>query len=95
MTHDELEAKALSRPEIKAEYDALEGEFALLRQLLMARQRAGLDQAQIAKRMGTKLPALARLESSLGHDKYSPSLASLRKYAEAVDCYLEIKFVPN
>lgn len=44
MTHDELKAKALSRPEVKAEYDALEGEFALLRELLAARQRAGLEQ---------------------------------------------------
>ena len=44
MTHDELKAKALSRPEVNAEYDALEDEFALLRQLLVARQRAELEQ---------------------------------------------------
>ena len=93
MTHEELKAKALSRKDVKTEYDALKPEFTLLRSMLKARQEAGLSQAEIARRMGTKPPAITRLESSLLSGKHSPSLATLKKYAEAVGCYLEVKFV--
>jgi transcriptional regulator with XRE-family HTH domain len=93
MTHDELKQTALHQPEVQAAYEALEPEFALLRQMVQARQAAGLSQAQVAKRMGTQPPAVARLESSLSSGKHSPSLATLRKYAEAVGCHLDIRLV--
>jgi transcriptional regulator with XRE-family HTH domain len=93
MTHDELKAKALTREEVKSEYDALAPEFALLRAMLQARQKAGLTQAQVAQRMGTKTTAVTRLESSLHNGQHSPSLVTLRKYAHAVNCELEIRLV--
>ena len=93
MEFDELRAKALSNPEVKAAYDELGPEFTLLRQMLRARQKAGLSQAEVAQRMGTKAPAVTRLESSLGNGKHSPTLATLQKYARAVGCELEIKIV--
>jgi len=43
--------------------------------------------------MGTKTPAIARLESGGGSKQHSPSIATLRKYAEAVGCDLEIKLI--
>jgi transcriptional regulator with XRE-family HTH domain len=95
MKHHELKEKALKRAPVKEAYEALEPEFTLLRELLKARQRAGLTQAEIAKRMGTKPPAVARLESSLTTGKHSPSIATLKKYAKAVGCRLEIKLVNN
>ncbi|MCL0070266.1 helix-turn-helix transcriptional regulator [Dehalococcoidia bacterium] len=95
MTHDELKAKALNREGVKAEYDALEPEFILLREMLLVRQKAGLSQAEVADRMGTKPPAITRLESSLSSGRHSPSIATLKKYAEALGCHLEIKFVRN
>ncbi len=95
MTHSELKEKALKRKGVDAEYEPLEPEFALLRSMLLARQKAGLSQAQIAERMGTKPPAITRLESSLSGGKHSPSIATLKKYAEAVGHHLEIKFVEN
>ncbi len=93
MTHEELVAKALENPMVKAEYDALEPEFAMLRLILKARRDAGLTQDQIAERMGTKRSAVARLESSLATGKHSPSLTTLRRYAKAVNKRLEIRFV--
>ena len=93
MTHHELKQTALKRPEVKAAYEALGPEFELLHQMVKARQEAGLTQAQVAERMGTKPPAVARLEASLSSGKHSPSLATLRKYAEAVACRLEIYLV--
>ncbi|MDO9475794.1 MAG: helix-turn-helix transcriptional regulator [Pseudohongiella sp.] len=93
MKHSDLKAKALSNPEVKAAYDEMAPEFALLRQMLKARQKAGLSQADVAERMGTKPPAVTRLESSLGNGKHSPSLATLQKYAHAVGYELQVKLV--
>ena len=95
MSHDELKRKALNRAGVKAEYEALEPEFTLLKALLSARKKAGLSQAEIAKRMGTKPPAITRLESSLTSDKHSPSLATLKKYVEVLGYRLEIRIVQN
>lgn len=58
-------------------------EGVLLDILLKARQEAGLTQAQVAERMGTQAPAVARLERALATGKHSPSLTTLRKYAQA------------
>lgn len=93
MKHDELKRIALTRPEVKTAYDALEPEFSVLSGMLRARQEAGLTQAQVAERMGTKPPAVTRLESSLSSGRHSPSLATLRKYAAAVGCRLEVRLV--
>ena len=76
-------AKSLRNPAFKAAYDALEDEFSALDALLQARKQAGLTQAEVAARMGIAQSALARIESSLGSRKHSPSLATLRRYAEA------------
>ncbi len=91
LTHKKLVETMLKDPAVKAEYDAQAAEFALLDELLGARQRAGLTQAEVAERMGTKTPAVARLESGGGSQRHSPSIATLRKYAEAVGCRLEIR----
>ena len=94
LTHDELKAKALRDPHVRAEYNALEAEFAWLAELLQARNRAGLTQTEVAERMGTTPSAVARLEAGGGSQKHSPSIATLRKYAEAVGCMVEVKLVP-
>lgn len=95
MKHSELKEKALKNKNVNAIYEALEPEFSLLRELLKARQKAGLSQAEIAKLMGTKAPAITRLESSLSSGKHSPSISTLKKYASALGCHLEIKIVAN
>jgi DNA-binding XRE family transcriptional regulator len=95
MTHEELVKKMLKQPAVKAEYDAQAEEFALLDELLKARRRAGLTQAEVAARMGTKTPAVARLEAGGGSQRHSPSVTTLRKYAAAVGCRLEIRLWPR
>jgi len=83
-THDQLVKSMLKRPGVKAEIDRIEREeAALLDTLLKARQDAGLTQADIAERMGTHAPAVARLERSLATGKHSPSIATVRKYVKA------------
>ena len=95
LTHKEFVEEMLRDPAVKAEYDAQAEEFALLDELLRARRRAGLTQAEVARRMGTKTPAVARLEGGGGNQKHSPSVATLRKYAEAVGCHLMIRLQPR
>lgn len=95
MNHEEIKATALKRQDVAEEYQNLEVEFHLLRQMLAARQRAGLNQAEVAERMGTKAPAVTRMESFLDNGKHSPSIATLRKYAKAVGCKLEINLIPE
>ena len=93
-THAELKAKVLADKKVRAEYDRLNREeFAILDEILAARREAGLTQAQIAERMGTKAPAVARLESALASGKHSPSLSTLRKYAAALGKKIEVHLV--
>jgi transcriptional regulator with XRE-family HTH domain len=95
MTHKDFVKKMLRDPAVKAEYEAQAEEFALLDEMLKARRRAGLTQAEVASRMGTKTPAVARLEAGGGSQRHSPSVATLRKYARAVGCRLEIRLRPG
>lgn len=83
-THDQVVKKLMKRPGVRAEVERLEREeTALLDALLKARQEAGLTQAQVAERMGTQAPAVARLERALATGRHSPSVATLRKYVKA------------
>jgi len=95
MTHEQLKQKAFKNTDVKREYDDLDLEFQLLNEMLHARKDAGLNQSQIANIMGTKQAAITRLESALSSGLHSPSLATLKKYANAVGCHLDIKFVHN
>jgi DNA-binding XRE family transcriptional regulator len=73
----------------RAAYDALGPEFALARSLIEARGKAGLTQAQVAKRMGTTQSVVARIESG----RNPPNLKTLEKYARAVGRRIEVKLV--
>jgi len=91
LTHKQLRIKALAIAEVKAEYEKLADEFSLLDEFLKARAAQGLTQAQVAEKIGTTQPAVARMESGSG--KHSPSLATLTKYADALGCKLEVRLV--
>lgn len=76
--------------EFKKAYDELAPEFALARSLIEARVRAGLTQEELADKMGTSQPSIARLES--GH---KPSLKTLERVAEMTGSKLMIQLVPQ
>jgi DNA-binding XRE family transcriptional regulator len=86
--HEKFLEKARRRKGFEEAYDSLEGEYAIIRELISARIRAGLTQESVATRMGTTKSAVSRLESA---GKHSPSVSTLRKYARAVGCELEIR----
>src|SRR5436305_14517071 len=62
----DLKAMLLKDPEVRREYDALEEEFALILEVAKARKRAGLSQAELARRMKTTQSTIARLEGGGG-----------------------------
>lgn len=93
LTHAELKTRMLADRKTRKAYEALKGEFVALDALLKARTDAGLTQAEIARRMGTHAPAVARLEDSMTRQHHSPTLATLRKYAAACGKRLELRLV--
>ena len=62
-------------------------EYALVEALVRARTIARLTQADVAQRLGTTQPAIARLEGG----KVSPSFTTLRRYAEATGTRLTVR----
>lgn len=74
-----LKRRLLADPETRAEYAQQAAEFDVARQLIAARMRAGLTQAELAQRMRTTQSTIARLESG----RAAPSLRTLSRYAQA------------
>lgn len=77
-----LKAEMLENPAVQAEYDALAEEFDMSHELIAARARAGLTQADVAARMGTTQSVIARLEGG----KRQPSMRTVQRYAQAIGC---------
>ena len=67
-------------------YEALDEEFAFASEVIAARARAGLSQAELAERMKTSQSAIARLESG----RSRPSVRTLEKLAAATGAKLRI-----
>jgi transcriptional regulator with XRE-family HTH domain len=90
-THEQLMKIALAKPGVKSEYDALENEFALLKEMVRARIESKKTQEDVAKAMGTSTSVVGRLETGGGRKHHSPTLATLQKYAEALGYKLQLK----
>jgi ribosome-binding protein aMBF1 (putative translation factor) len=84
---EKLKARLLHNPKVKAEYDALAPEFEIAAELLRARLRAGLSQAELAARMRTSQSTIARLESG----QTLPSTKTLLRYAEATGSKVHVR----
>ena len=90
-TLQQFKKKALAKSGVRAAYDELSEEFAFLDEVLKARTKSGLTQAEVAERMGTTQSAVARMESV--NAKHSPSIATLQRYAEALGHRVEVRLV--
>ncbi len=84
----DLKARLMENPEVREEYAQADAEFSLIEDMIRARTDAKLPQAQLAERIGTTQSAIARLEGG----KVSPSIATLRRYAEATGHQLRVGF---
>jgi len=90
--HEGIPQEGLKRKGFSEAYEELEEEYTLVREMLAARSKSGLTQEAVAERMGTTKKCCFSLES-LG--RHAPSLTTLKRYAQAVGCHLEIRLVPD
>lgn len=85
-SYKQFKARLLKDKEICKAYDALRPEFELAQMIIEKRIKKGLTQTALARKIGTKQSAIARLESGT----YNPSMAFLEKIAKALDGQLNI-----
>jgi predicted transcriptional regulator len=84
-----LKKRWMRDPEFRKQYKKADEEYAVIEALIRARTKAKLSQAELAKRIGTTQSAVARLEGG----GVSPSLATLRRYAEATASRPEVSLI--
>lgn len=84
---EKFKARLLADPEVRREYAALAPEFEISAELLRARLRAGLSQAELAARMRTSQSAVARLESG----QTLPSTKTILRFAEATGSKIQLR----
>jgi predicted transcriptional regulator len=84
-----LKARLIANPKVKAEYDALAPEFEISAELVKARLRSGLTQAELAVRMGTSQSTIARLESG----QMLPSTKTLLRFAKATGSKFHVRLL--
>lgn len=87
----DLHKKWMKEPKYKKVYEALEKEFVFASAVIDARNRAGLTQEELARKMGTTQPVVARLESG----RVRPSMRTLERLAKATGSRLLIRFEPR
>lgn len=87
----ELHKEWMKDPEYQAAYYASEPQYELIRALIGARGYAGVDQEELAERMGIHVTAIMRLEGW----RSNPSVKTLRRVAEATGTKLKIIFEPD
>jgi predicted transcriptional regulator len=85
--YDDFLKEQLKDPKFRREYEDLEGEFALAKEIIELRIRNKLTQKQLAQQIGTSQPAIARIESG---SYRNVSLSFLRRLAEALGAVPEI-----
>ena len=78
----------LKNPEFKEEYDALEEEYEIIRQIIHTRISAGLTQKELAEKIGTRQSNVSRIENG----NSNPSIGTLRRIAQATGKKLKVSF---
>lgn len=87
---DYIEARKRAEPEFRAAFQTAFEQIQFARELKKIREAQGLSQVQLAELIGTKQPAIARLESG----RVMPRIDLLQKIAKALNMHLQIRLVP-
>lgn len=82
MNYKEYKERVLhADPERKAAYDALAPQYAIIQEVIRARTEKKMTQKELAEKINTAQSNISRLESG----SYNPSIAFLKKVADALD----------
>lgn len=87
MKYEELLDEQLKDEKFRQAYEEHEEEFTVAREVIALRQQANMTQRELADRVGTSQPAIARLESG---NYRNLSLAFLRRVADALGAVTEV-----
>lgn len=87
---DSFLQEQLQDPALRAEYDALEPEFAIMQAMIDARKRTGMTQKQLAEATGIYQGDISKLERGCGN----PSLKTLQRLASGMGMRLKLEFEP-
>lgn len=88
VTFDEHLKECLKDPEFKREYDALEGEYQMIKAIIEARAATNITQKELSKRTGISQSNLSRIETG----EESPTVDTLNKIAMGFGKKLKISF---
>jgi DNA-binding XRE family transcriptional regulator len=83
---NKFEESLLKKPGIRNEYEALKPRYDMITTLIKRRNQLKISQAELAEKIGTKQPAISRLEKG----DYNTTLKTFFRVAEALD--LEISY---
>ncbi len=78
----------MKNPEFKAEYDALEPEFAIIQAMIDARKESGLTQKELSEKTGIAQADISKLENG----NANPSLRTLKRLAAGMGRTLKVEF---
>lgn len=83
---EQFKKELLSDPKVKKAYDELETEFQIASQMIDARIKQKMSQAELAKKVGTGQAVISRLEGM----NAKPSISLLGRVARALNTKLTI-----
>ncbi len=86
---EDLKAKLMENDEFQKEYERLKPRYEVVSQIIEARTKMKMTQAQLAKKIGTQKSNISRLESG----NYNPSLDMLVKIANALGKEIKINLI--
>ena len=89
-TFEDALSKRMQEPGFKAEYEALEPEFAIIQAMIDARKEIGLTQKQLSERAGIAQGDISKIERGIAN----PSLNTLKRLAAGMGMKLKIEFLP-
>jgi len=84
---EEFEAELLKRPGVRREYEALKPKYDMIRGLIERRNQLHISQTQLARMVGTKQPAISRLEKG----DNNTTLRTFFKVADALGLDISLK----
>lgn len=90
-SYKDYKEKALSNPEVKAEYDALQPEYDLIQAMIDARTSQNITQKELSELTGITQADISRIENGTRN----PSLAMVKRIAAGLGMQLRLEFVPT
>lgn len=85
--YEQFEAELLEKPGIRKAYEALKPKYDMISSLIERRNQLQMSQTELASIVGTKQPAISRLEKG----DYNTTLSTFFRVANALDLDISLK----